>query len=152
MSLKLHEKSNFRITSCLRFISCLIAGCTLYTTLTIPAKLNYTNFSLNDVRCLAETIYHEARGEPRDGQYAVAWVTINRSRPFKLCEAVFAKGQYPWTKKHRGWHYDKGSAEVAIDALSNPYSFTAMHFHNIHVDPKWKLKKLTQIGNHIFYE
>jgi hypothetical protein len=33
-----------------------------------------------DLQCLAENIYFEARGEPLDGQYAVAEVTLNRTR------------------------------------------------------------------------
>jgi len=32
----------------------------------------------DDQQCLATTIYHEARGEPREGQIAVAHVNLNR--------------------------------------------------------------------------
>src|SRR5260221_6400587 len=46
----------------------------------------------NDLQCLAENIYFEARGEPLDGQYAVAEVTLNRTGaqnfPHKICEVV----------------------------------------------------------------
>src|SRR5207244_2019519 len=34
----------------------------------------------SDLQCLAENIYFEARGEPLNGQYAVAEVTLNRTR------------------------------------------------------------------------
>ena len=47
---------------------------------------------LEDLRCLAENIYHEARGEPLAGQYAVAEVTMNRVRsrefPNSVCAVV----------------------------------------------------------------
>lgn len=32
------------------------------------------------VLCLALNVFHEARGEPETGQWAVAQVTINRAR------------------------------------------------------------------------
>ena len=46
----------------------------------------------NDLECLAENIYFEARGEPLDGQFAVAEVTLNRTRapnfPHTVCAVV----------------------------------------------------------------
>ena len=47
----------------------------------IPSTPNY--FSLNaeakkQLNCLAENIYFESAHEPREGQLAVAFVTINR--------------------------------------------------------------------------
>src|ERR1700719_234894 len=45
-----------------------------------------------DLECLAENIYFEARGEPLDGQRAVAEVTLNRTRspyfPHTICAVV----------------------------------------------------------------
>ena len=50
-----------------------------------------------EVECLALNIYHEARGEPTRGRYAVAWVTVNRmqnaSFPDTVCEVVYQKAQ-----------------------------------------------------------
>src|SRR5436305_144660 len=46
----------------------------------------------NDLQCLAENIYFEARGEPLEGQYAVAEVTLNRTWsqnfPHTICAVV----------------------------------------------------------------
>ena len=46
----------------------------------------------NDLECLAENIYFEARGEPLRGQYAVAEVTLNRTHaanfPRTVCGVV----------------------------------------------------------------
>src|ERR1700685_59090 len=45
-----------------------------------------------DLECLAENVYFEARGEPLEGQYAVAEVTLNRTRsdhfPHTVCGVV----------------------------------------------------------------
>lgn len=51
--------------------------------------------------CLALNIYHEARGEPIEGQKAVAQVTMNRARhnPSRVCDEVFRPGQFSWADK-----------------------------------------------------
>jgi spore germination cell wall hydrolase CwlJ-like protein len=49
------------------------------------------------VSCLASNIYFEARSEPRDGQIAVAFVTLNRvdsaSFPDNICDVVKQKSR-----------------------------------------------------------
>src|ERR1700750_740338 len=46
----------------------------------------------SDLQCLAENVYFESRGEPLKGQYAVAEVTLNRTRsanfPHTVCGVV----------------------------------------------------------------
>lgn len=55
-----------------------------------------------EVKCLAMNVYHEARGEPHEGQLAVAYVTMNRVAspryPKSVCEVVWQGGQFSWTK------------------------------------------------------
>lgn len=52
------------------------------------------------IRCLAANVYHEARGEPRAGQVAVAEVTMNRvvsSRfPDDVCAEVHQEAALSW--------------------------------------------------------
>ena len=62
---------------------------------TEPFVLNIdidTGLSYNEVECLAQNIYFEARGEPMKGQIAVAYVALNRQRdtryPNTLCEVI----------------------------------------------------------------
>lgn len=61
------------------------------------------NFSAKQIHCLAETIYHEARGEPFDGQRAVASVVLNRTDipefPSEICKVVYQPGQFAWVGK-----------------------------------------------------
>jgi hypothetical protein len=51
---------------------------------------------LNDLECLALTIYGEARGESHEGQCAVAFVIINRSRKWHktIREVCYQKNQF----------------------------------------------------------
>lgn len=51
-----------------------------------------TGVSFKEVECLAQNIYFEARGEPLQGQIAVAYVALNRKNdrryPNTLCEVI----------------------------------------------------------------
>lgn len=117
-----------------------------------------------ELECLAYNIYHEARGEPKRGQLAVALVTLNRvdskKYPDTICGVVYQKYQFSWTKN--SWKFSKvrpnewkTSMKIAKEAYGNRYSlgyFKATHYHNTTVRPKWRLKKVAKIGKHIFYK
>lgn len=115
-----------------------------------------------EFECLARNVYYEARGESKPGKVAVALVTLNRldsaKYPKTICSVVFQKKQFSWTTKWKGSKLEakqwKESKDAAFEAYMNRNSlgkFTATHYHNLTVKPKWGLKKLTKIGNHIFY-
>ena len=60
-----------------------------------------TDLPVDEVGCMAQNIYHEARGESIDGQLAVAHVTYNRVKsprfPNTICAVVTQdKGPKPW--------------------------------------------------------
>lgn len=54
--------------------------------------------------CLSLNIYFEARGEPLEGQEAVAAITMNRSKdkdkPMSVCSVVYEPGAFSWTRHH----------------------------------------------------
>ena len=61
-----------------------------------------SHYIFDQVHCLAEAVYHESRGEPLDGQAAVARVVMNRTKFPKqfgstICEVVYQPGQFSWT-------------------------------------------------------
>lgn len=114
------------------------------------------------VTCLAKNIYHEARGEPLAGKLAVAKVTMNRveSEQFAktVCGVVYEKGQFSWTANRALKVIDKQawqeSINIARDAIYNgldEIKLSALYFHSGSVKPKWAKKRITKIGNHIFY-
>ena len=117
-----------------------------------------------DIACLAKNIYHEARGEPLEGQIAVAQVTLNRvqSGEFQnsVCEVVYANKQFSWTNtKHKKVRDQKAydtavTLATAVLTKSIPLpNFKALYFHTRQVKPSWNRKKqvVAVIGNHIFY-
>ena len=50
-------------------------------------------------QCLAEAMYHEARGEGKEGMYAVAAVIVNRVEdkrfPNSVCDVIYEGGETP---------------------------------------------------------
>jgi hypothetical protein len=123
------------------------------------------------VRCLAEAVYYEARGEPYIGQVAVAQVVLNRARSGKwhrhIC-AVISQGiergekcQFSYMCRTSraapvGPMWDRAQ-EVAIDAVRGRVWLRelveATHYHTTAVAPVWRqgLDTLGTFGTHIFY-
>lgn len=118
----------------------------------------------SQTECLAKNIYFEARGEPVQGQKAVAQVTINRLRSGlfgnNICEVVYQQNQFSWTieksKRITDWNAWHAALSIARSAVTTGIhgfeNFEAMYFHSTKIKPHWKKRKLyAKIGNHIFY-
>lgn len=112
----------------------------------------------SEIDCLAKVIYYEARGESERGKLAVALATLNRvdspKFPKTVCQVVYQKNQFSWTKKQSKsskWQESREIAQKAYDNRDILGNFKATHFHNLRVSPGWKLKKVAKIGSHIFY-
>jgi spore germination cell wall hydrolase CwlJ-like protein len=124
--------------------------------------------------CLAINIYREAAHEPFEGKVAVAQVTLNRVNsnkfPKDVCSVVYQKSrftervicQFSWycDSKHRNRPinqelYDE-SYRVAKMVFLEDFKLEslkkALYYHADYVSPNWKLKKITKVGTHIFYE
>lgn len=122
-------------------------------------------------RCLAQAIYYEARGEPLDGQIAVAEVVLNRvdNRAYpdticgvtnqgvgsgRACQFSYACDGVPERLASPG---PRARAEklAAIMLAGRERSVTdgATHFHATYVNPSWSRKfvRTAAIGQHIFY-
>lgn len=114
---------------------------------------------MNETKCLASVIYHEARGEPIQGQIAVGQVVLNRVKskhyPNNICKVVFQPYQFT---DHTKIKYSEKTMELAIDILRNSKKMitAATHFHTYDVEPKWALDErmipVGQIGRHLFYK
>jgi spore germination cell wall hydrolase CwlJ-like protein len=115
--------------------------------------------------CLAGAIYFESKGEPLEGQLAVAEVVINRSKsgrfPTTLCGVIkqpsqfsfIRGGQFPPIRRTSAeWRKAVAIAHVALEDLADSRAEKAMFFHATYVRPGWRgLKRVAQVGNHIFY-
>lgn len=111
--------------------------------------------------CLALNIYHEARGEPLEGQIAVAYVTDNRAKrdPKNYCKVVYDRKQFSWTSAPGPVDKKSSSWKEAV-AVAKTFKFFedktkgATHYHATYVRPYWagSLKRMVKIGAHIFYK
>jgi spore germination cell wall hydrolase CwlJ-like protein len=128
-----------------------------------------TKNALSDrqVKCLAENVYYESRGESLKGQVAVAKVTLNRldeGYAKTVCGVVKQGCQFSWTclpgrRYPSGQHWQQ-AVGVALVTLNNKEQVEdptngATHFHATYINwqPTWRRVKdsVNKIGNHVFY-
>jgi spore germination cell wall hydrolase CwlJ-like protein len=139
------------------------------------ARINAAQQRAIDLRCLAENIYFESRGEPVRGQFAIAEVTMNRvaspNFPHTVCEVVHDTrwdrlrrrlvAHFSWTRLIVGTEQPTGPAwdqaitiaTAVYDNTSRPVVPNALYYHATNVHPYWAESKrpIAKIGNHIFY-
>jgi len=134
------------------------------------------NLPKEEVYCMAEAIYFEARGEEYIGQIAVGNVMNNRAKsplfPDTICKVVHQGKQYlGYMIIHRCQfsYYCDGKLErirsiipfvvavkatIAVLAKNNIVVKDAVYYHTIDVQPKWAKEKIfiTRVGQHLFYK
>lgn len=133
----------------------LLIPLTVAPSLLSPSEVH----SNNEVSCLAQIIYKEARGEPYLGKLAVASVAINRTKtgtfPNTICEVMRQPGQFTWYAATQSFKFNLESLHIATNMVYDNLSlkgFDALYFHAKRVNPSWGFKKVVTIGNHIFYK
>ena len=141
----------------------------------IPPNIQFSDLTKptrKQIECLADNIYFESASEPKEGQIAVALVTLNRlaSRNYadSICDVVKQKigqtCQFSWVcslKSHSKKLIKEPEKYENILQLATTVYFNyelikdstngATYYHANYVRPKWRLRKSTQIGKHIFY-
>lgn len=118
--------------------------------------------------CIAIAVYHEARGEPLDGQLAVAEVIMNRAAsgryPTSWCEVVKQPWQFSFVNPRTGhmpgvnrasasWAYAEAITRIAVGNFADALPGDVLWYHADYVAPRWgrRLAKVEKIGAHIFY-
>lgn len=127
-----------------------------------------------NLECLAKNVYHEARGEPPEGQYAVAEVTMNRKAsrryPASVCAVVYEQrwdairkryvGAFSWTEFYsvpepagEAWAFAQKVAEDVYYQRVPPRVDGATFYHATYIKPSWARtqERVTRIGRHVFY-
>ena len=117
-------------------------------------------------QCLASAVYFESRGEPLEGQLAVAEVILNRvaSGRFRstVCDVVTQPSQFSFvrggrspepTRASAAWARAVAIARIAMDNLHDVTGDQSLFFHATYVRPSWgrPSARIARIGNHIFY-
>jgi spore germination cell wall hydrolase CwlJ-like protein len=128
-----------------------------------------------DIRCLAENVYYEGRGESIAGQHAIAEVTLNRVEsaqfPDTVCDVVHEQrwdvlrkryvGAFSWTEldqvrrpQGQAWQRALAAATAVYDKEAAPRAEGALFYHATSIEPAWAKTKqrVAKIGNHVFYK
>ncbi|MBJ3785974.1 cell wall hydrolase [Devosia sediminis] len=137
-------------------------------------RVEYAN---GERECLAQAIYHEARGESATGQMAVANIIVNRARsnkfPSTLCGVIYQnadKGRYrcqftfacdgrdDTPGERRAWINSQDLArevyaEFALGEEIGVLPGTALYYHTTAVRPSWAntFSRVATVDSHIFY-
>ena len=118
-------------------------------------------------QCLATAVYFESRGEPLEGQLAVADVVLNRANsgqyPSSICAVVKQKAQFSFVRGGgqfpavdagcEAWARAQAIARIALQQKASAVPTDVLWYHADYVAPSWgrRLTKVDKIGAHIFY-
>jgi spore germination cell wall hydrolase CwlJ-like protein len=134
------------------------------------------HFDRNEIICLAQNIFYEARNSTFEDRRQVAITTINRKKdrrwPKTICEVVYQASQFSWTNEinklkpitaSEAWNHAQRLAkdvfyysDSLLRALDLCGGSTHFYSHVIWKDkrPKWANhvdpKNLCRVGDHTF--
>jgi spore germination cell wall hydrolase CwlJ-like protein len=136
-----------------------------------PAKLTTLVATMDDaddavardreLRCLATAVYFESRGEPLEGQLAVAQAIMNRVDSGRyassICGVVNQPRQFSFDRTRTpaagtDWRVAQAIAQIAANDMWVEVAPKALSFHATYVAPNWAGKtRVATIGRHVFY-
>jgi cell wall hydrolase len=124
----------------------------------------------HDIDCLTAAVYYEARGEPGEGQAAVAQVVLNRVRdaqfPKTVCGVVYqglashacqfsfaCDGATERRREPAAWERARSVASQALGGHVVAEVGGATHYHVADLGEIWgaQMVRIAQIGQHVFY-
>jgi N-acetylmuramoyl-L-alanine amidase len=118
-----------------------------------------SGFSESDINLMANAVYGEARGEPYEGQVAVAAVILNRvqsaSFPNTVSGVIFQPGAFTAVADGQIWLTPNERAKQAVMDAMNGWDPTgeAEYYFNPETATSswiWSRPQIKQIGKHIF--
>jgi spore germination cell wall hydrolase CwlJ-like protein len=130
----------------------------------LVAALRGSDPGSRELECLATGIYFESKSEPLQGQLAVGQVIANRATsgrfPSSYCGVLFQRSQFSFIRgkslpaaprSSKQWQNAVAIAKIVSRGLKESSVGKALFFHARYVSPRWRLKRVAAIGNHIFY-
>lgn len=128
------------------------------------AQLRSSEPGSRELECLAVGIYYESKSEPLIGQLAVGEVIANRAASGRFastyCGVLFQRGQFSFIRGKslpkvpragKQWQTAVAIAKIVDQDLHDSNADKALFFHAKRVSPRWRLKRVASIGNHVFY-
>lgn len=120
-----------------------------------------SKYTQTDLDCLYKAVYNETGGNESQGASMVVATILNRKHsplfPKNVCAVVYQKAQFTNVTKVNPKKITPKTKDVvhkAVDMYEKGLLNTSvLFFHADYVRPSWsyKKKRVTKIGNHIFY-
>lgn len=116
-------------------------------------------FSQNDIKLMANAVHGEARGEPYEGQVAVAAVILNRTKsgtfPNTISGVIFEPRAFTAVADGQIWLTPNETAERAVLDAINGWDPTGNATYYFNPDTAtsewiWSRPQIKRIGKHIF--
>lgn len=139
-------------------------GDAAYATLAAAVAAQPLEVDDAELNCLAIGVYYESKGEPLEGQLAVAEVILNRAQSGRfastVCGVLKQRGQFSFVRggqlpqppeSARAWKTALAVARVARGDIWDSKVSNALYFHARYVSPGWRRARVGSVGNHIFY-
>ena len=117
-----------------------------------------------ELRCLASAIYFEAGNETLSGQLAVGRVIVDRTKsgrfPASYCGVVHQHSQFSFVRHGAipavkadcpRWRHAVAVARIADTGSWQSPVEGALYFHAARINPAWRMQRIAQVDNHIFY-
>jgi spore germination cell wall hydrolase CwlJ-like protein len=137
-------------------------------------QIELSSADKEEINCLAQNLYFEARNQRPIGMIAIGYLVKNRvthSRwPNTMCKVIWQhrtirgrkRSQFSWTndglsdvpKELNAWKKAKSIAKnIYRELVPNPIG-VADHYHTTTVNPIWSrnMYKVATIGDHIFFD
>ncbi|UOQ47558.1 spore cortex-lytic enzyme [Gracilibacillus caseinilyticus] len=125
-----------------------------------PSAVNMPQgFSQNDIQIMANAVYGEARGEPYEGQVAVASVILNRvespSFPNTVSGVIFEPRAFTAVSDGQIWLTPNDQAKKAVLDAINGWDPTGEAIYYFNPDTAtsawiWSRPQIKRIGKHVF--
>ena len=128
------------------------------------------NIDREEHKCLALSLYWEAKGEGREGMLAVGSVVLNRVEhrgfPSTVCGVVHAGGESPpcqfayWCdgksdqpQEQEAWRLAQQVAAEMLTVRPRDPTAGALFFHAAGIKVPWTIKRerTVKIGGHVYY-
>jgi N-acetylmuramoyl-L-alanine amidase len=143
----------------------IVAAVAVWAALPAAADEPADEPSKGEVQCVAEAVYHEARGTSKTSQQAVAHVVVNRAEdddfPDDVCAVVKDGCQFSYECDGRPEAMTEPearkeaveAAEAVLDGEAPDPTDGALYYHNGTVTPDWTddFQPTAEIGSHTFY-
>lgn len=129
-----------------------------------PVQVAVADVDADELECMAKVVHHESRGQPRQGQIAVAQTLINRLKAGRFGDTIcgvanqprqfFNTASYNPRRDNDDWNTAVEVSRAVLTGQADAAVPGAMFFRASYAPPSGFFRsrqRVAAIGGHIFY-